>query len=148
MTQPAGLRYTRRVMPGRLDVKQLAQQVRRGEIDTVLIVFPDTFGRLLGKRVVGRYFVDHVAREGSHACIYLFTVDMEMEPLPGFALTSWERGYGDMRLVPRRSGASRGCRRPRSSSATSTRRRARRSRRRRAGCCAARSSAPRRADSR
>ena len=100
MTQPAGLRYTRRVMPGRLDVKQLAQQVRRGEIDTVLVVFPDTFGRLLGKRVVGRYFVDHVAREGSHACIYLFTVDMEMEPLPGFALTSWERGYGDMRLVP------------------------------------------------
>ncbi len=100
MAQPPGLRYTRRVMPGRLDVKQLAQHVRRGEIDTVLVVFPDTFGRLLGKRVVGRYFVDHVAREGSHACIYLFTVDMEMEPLPGFALASWERGYGDMRLVP------------------------------------------------
>jgi glutamine synthetase len=54
----------------------------------------------MGKRVVGRYFLDHVLHEGVHACIYLFTVDMEMEPLPGFKLTSWERGYGDMKLVP------------------------------------------------
>jgi glutamine synthetase len=69
-------------------------------VDTVLTVFPDGQGRLMGKRVVGRYFLDHVAGEGVHACIYLFTVDMEMEPLPGFKLTSWERGYGDMKLVP------------------------------------------------
>ena len=74
--------------------------MRTDEIDTVLVVFPDGYGRLMGKRVVGRYFIDHVATEGSHACIYLFTVDMEMEPLPGFRLTSWERGYGDMKLVP------------------------------------------------
>ena len=87
-------------MPGRLDGKQLEQLIRRGEIDTVLTVFPDTFGRLMGKRVVGSYFLDHVAAEGAHACIYLFTVDMEMEPLPGFKLTSWERGYGDMKVVP------------------------------------------------
>jgi glutamine synthetase len=87
-------------MPGRLDLKTLAQQVRSDEIDTVLTVFPDGYGRLMGKRVVGRYFVDHVAEEGAHACIYLFTVDMEMEPLPGFTLTSWERGYGDMKMVP------------------------------------------------
>src|SRR5262245_18107251 len=57
-------------------------------------------GRLMGKRVVGRYFLDHVLDDGVHACIYLFTVDMEMEPLPGFKLTSWERGYGDMKLQP------------------------------------------------
>src|SRR5205809_958201 len=87
-------------MPGRLARKQLEQLVRRGEVDTVLTVFPDTFGRLMGKRVVGRYFLDTVADEGAHACIYLFTVDMEMEPLPGFKLASWERGYGDMKLVP------------------------------------------------
>ena len=87
-------------MPGRVDLKTLTQLVRKDEIDTVLVVFPDGYGRLLGKRVVGRYFLDHVAEEGSHACIYLFTVDMEMEPLPGFKLTSWERGYGDMKLVP------------------------------------------------
>src|SRR6266704_6927129 len=87
-------------MPGRLALKQLEQLIRKGEVDTVLTVFPDTFGRLMGKRVVGSYFFDHVADEGAHACIYLFTVDMEMEPLPGFKLTSWERGYGDMKLVP------------------------------------------------
>src|SRR6266511_2594653 len=87
-------------MPGRLDRKQLEQLVERGDVDTVLTVFPDTFGRLMGKRVVGNYFLDHVVEEGAHACIYLFTVDMEMEPLPGFKLTSWERGYGDMKMVP------------------------------------------------
>src|SRR5713226_2809340 len=87
-------------MPGRLDPRQLEQLIKRGEIDTVLAVFPDTFGRLMGKRVVGSYFLDHVATEGAHACVYLFTVDMEMEPLPGFKLTSWERGYGDMKVVP------------------------------------------------
>src|SRR5207245_378758 len=87
-------------MPGRLDLKQLEQLIKKGEVDTVLAVFPDTFGRLMGKRVVGSYFLDHVVDDGVHACIYLFTVDMEMEPLPGFKLTSWERGYGDMHMVP------------------------------------------------
>ncbi len=87
-------------MPGRLDLRTLASLVRKGEIDTVLAVFPDGYGRLMGKRVVGRYFLDHAAAGGVHACIYLFTVDMEMEPLPGFKLTSWERGYGDMKMVP------------------------------------------------
>ncbi|MBI3629499.1 MAG: glutamine synthetase [Candidatus Rokubacteria bacterium] len=87
-------------MRGRLDLRTLASLVRKGEIDTVLAVFPDGYGRLLGKRLVGRYFLDHAAAAGVHACIYLFTVDMEMEPLPGFKLTSWERGYGDMKMVP------------------------------------------------
>ncbi|MGH7324136.1 MAG: glutamine synthetase family protein [Candidatus Rokuibacteriota bacterium] len=87
-------------MPGRLDLKTLASLVRRGEIDTVLTVFPDGYGRLMGKRVVARHFLEHAAADGVHACIYLFTVDMEMEPLPGFTLTSWERGYGDMKMVP------------------------------------------------
>jgi glutamine synthetase len=80
--------------------KGLEALIRRGDVDTVLTVFPDGLGRLMGKRVVGRYFLDHVLGDGLHACIYLFTVDMEMEPLPGFKLTSWERGYGDMKLVP------------------------------------------------
>jgi glutamine synthetase len=87
-------------MPGRLQRKTLAQLVRRGAVDTVLTVFPDGYGRLLGKRVVARHFVDHAVDDGVHACLYLFTVDMEMEPQPGFTLTSWERGYGDMKMVP------------------------------------------------
>jgi glutamine synthetase len=80
--------------------RDLEALIRRGDVDTVLTVFPDGLGRLMGKRVVGRYFLDHVQQDGLHACIYLFTVDMEMEPLPGFRLTSWERGYGDMKLQP------------------------------------------------
>src|SRR5499426_684252 len=87
-------------MPGRLDRKRLELLIRSGEIDTVLTVFPDHYGRLMGKRVVGRHFLEQVVDGGVHACIYLFTVDMEMEPLPGFTLTSWERGYGDMKMVP------------------------------------------------
>jgi glutamine synthetase len=87
-------------MPGRLDARSLESLVRSGEIDTVLTVVPDGYGRLLGKRIVGRHFMDRVLEDGVHACVYLFTVDMEMEPLPGFTLTSWERGYGDMKLVP------------------------------------------------
>jgi len=87
-------------MPRRLDRKSLEALIRSGEIDTVLTVFPDGYGRLLGKRIVGRHFLEQVLDGGVRACIYLFTVDMEMEPLPGFALTSWERGYGDMTLVP------------------------------------------------
>jgi glutamine synthetase len=87
-------------MPGRLDLPTLTQLIRAGEVDTVLTVVPDGLGRLMGKRIVGRHFLDAVVDDGVHACIYLFTCDMEMEPLPGFRLTSWERGYGDMKLVP------------------------------------------------
>jgi len=60
------MRYYPR-MPGRLDVKSLERLVRRGDIDTVLAVFPDTFGRLMGKRLVAGYFLDHALREGVHA---------------------------------------------------------------------------------
>ena len=87
-------------MSDRVDPRGLEALIGKGEVDTVLTVFPDHLGRLMGKRVVGRYFLDHVLEDGVHACIYLFTVDMEMEPLPGFTLTSWERGYGDMKAVP------------------------------------------------
>jgi glutamine synthetase len=87
-------------MAGKLDLKDLEALIQRDEVDTVLTVFPDIQGRLMGKRVVGRYFLDHVAGEALHACIYLLTVDVDMEPLPGFRLTSWEKGYGDMKMVP------------------------------------------------
>ncbi len=87
-------------MSDQADPSALESLIRKGDVDTVLTVFPDGMGRLMGKRVVGRYFLDRVLEDGVHACIYLFTVDMEMEPLPGFTLTSWERGYGDMKMVP------------------------------------------------
>jgi glutamine synthetase len=87
-------------MSGRLSLAELQSLVAREEVDTVLTVMPDSFGRLMGKRLVARFFLESAARHGVHACIYLFTVDIEMEPLPGFKLTSWDRGYGDMQLVP------------------------------------------------
>src|SRR5207247_10302394 len=97
---PEGRGGGRRVPDDQVDARGLEALIRRGEVDTVLTVFPDGLGRLMGKRVVGRYFLDHALEDGVHACIYLLTVDMEMEPLPGFKLTSWERGYGDMKLQP------------------------------------------------
>jgi glutamine synthetase len=87
-------------MSGRLTLASLASLVASDQVDTVLAVVPDSFGRLMGKRLVARFFLESVAHHGLHACIYLFTVDIDMEPLPGFKLTSWERGYGDMKLVP------------------------------------------------
>jgi glutamine synthetase len=78
----------------------LTSQINRGEIETVLFVFPDWYGRLLGKRVTGAFFLDHMADEGMHACDYLLACDMEMAPIPGYKFTSWESGYGDFHCVP------------------------------------------------
>lgn len=69
-------------------------------VDTVLVVVPDMQGRLMGKRVTAGYFRDEVAKRGMHACAYLLTVDVEMEPLPGFKLASWDSGYQDVHVVP------------------------------------------------
>ena len=81
-------------MAGRLELEYLAEQVEHGEIDTVVAAFTDMQGRLIGKRVTGRFFLEAVHEEW-HACNYLLTVDMEMEPVPGFKAASWEQGYGD-----------------------------------------------------
>ena len=86
-------------MSGRLDKAQLEQLVASGEIDTVVAAFTDMQGRLVGKRVTGRYFLEAVHEEW-HACNYLLTVDMEMEPVPGFKAASWDKGYGDFVVKP------------------------------------------------
>src|SRR5258707_1729307 len=83
-----------------LNVQELKRFVKRGDIDTVLTVFPDMAGRLMGKRMTGRFFVDDVLDHGLHACAYLLTVDMETEPQPGFATASWNSGYQDMKAKP------------------------------------------------
>jgi len=81
-------------MSGNLDLETLRDLVKSGEIDTVLVCFPDMQGRLIGKRVTGHFFVDHAVGE-LHACDYLLTVDMEMESVPGYKAASWAQGYGD-----------------------------------------------------
>ena len=85
---------------GRLDLESLERQVADGSIETVVTAIPDLYGRLMGKRILGSFFLEEIAREGMHACDYLLACDMEMEPTPGYAFTSWEQGYGDMRAVP------------------------------------------------
>jgi glutamine synthetase len=83
-----------------LDLEKLKQRISSGEIDTVLTVFPDTHGRLVGKRLTGHYFLDHCHDAGTHGCNYLLTVNMEMDPLEGFKLANWEQGYGDFGIRP------------------------------------------------
>lgn len=87
-------------VPGMLSRVELGEAIERGEIETVLTVFPDMYGRLMGKRITGHFFLDHVADGGMHACDYLLACDMEMDPVPGYRFTSWETGYGDFRCVP------------------------------------------------
>jgi len=89
-----------RSLPGALDLEGLAEEVEAGRIDTVVTALPDLYGRLVGKRITGRFFLDEVARHGMHVCDYLLACDMEMDPTPGYAFTSWEKGYGDVRAVP------------------------------------------------
>jgi glutamine synthetase len=83
-----------------LTLDQLATAVDAGAIDTVLVVFTDHYGRLMGKRFDGEFFLESIAEHGTHGCDYLLTVDMEMEPVPGYRFANWERGYGDFHLVP------------------------------------------------
>src|SRR5262245_56371659 len=79
---------------------ELLRAIKSGDVHTVVLAFPDMQGRWMGKRATGRYFAESVAEHGSHACAYLLTVDMEMDPVPGYDLTSWSKGYQDFLLVP------------------------------------------------
>ncbi|MCV7179056.1 glutamine synthetase family protein [Mycolicibacterium sphagni] len=74
--------------------------VAAGEIDTVIVAFTDMQGRLTGKRVAARLFVEEVAAHGSECCNYLLAVDVDMNTVDGYAMSSWESGYGDMVMTP------------------------------------------------
>ncbi len=98
-----------------MNLKQLTEKIRRGEIDTVVVAFPDVFGRLVGKRFTGEFFLKSVAKHGTHGCDYLLTVNIEMDPMDGFKLANWEKGFGDfewrpdfstLRAIPWQSGAA------------------------------------------
>jgi glutamine synthetase len=86
--------------PGMLTLEQLRTQVDDGSVDTVLVAFTDMQGRLQGKRCAARYFLDEVVPHAAEACNYLLAVDVEMNTVDGYAMTSWDRGYGDFVLVP------------------------------------------------
>ena len=83
-----------------LGIEQLRDRIESGAVDTVVVALTDMQGRLQGKRCSGRYFLDQVLEHGTEACSYLLAVDVEMDTVDGYALTSWESGYGDFVLRP------------------------------------------------
>jgi glutamine synthetase len=84
----------------RLNLDHLRNSAQSGGIDTVLLAFTDMQGRLQGKRLTARHFLDSVVAHGAEACNYLLAVDVEMNTVDGYAMSSWERGYGDFAMVP------------------------------------------------
>ena len=86
-------------MAGNLGFDELKAAVKAGTIDTVLVAMVDMQGRLIGKRFQAEYFVDG-AHDETHACDYLLANDIDMEPVPGYAAASWDKGYGDFVLKP------------------------------------------------
>jgi glutamine synthetase len=85
---------------GMLSLDDLRTAVDSGSIDTVLLAFTDMQGRLQGKRCAGPYFMDEVVPHAAEACNYLLAVDVEMNTVGGYAMSSWDRGYGDLVLRP------------------------------------------------
>jgi len=85
--------------PRLLDLERLKHLVETGEVDTVVIAFTDMQGRLQGKRLHAAYFLDVVLQQGAEGCNYLLGVDVDMNTVDGYAMTSWEKGYGDMEFV-------------------------------------------------
>jgi glutamine synthetase len=84
-----------------LSFDDLQGSVDRGEIDTVIVAFADMQGRLLGKRLHGEFFVEEMGSgQPVEGCNYLLALDMEMDPVPGYEIASWEQGYGDFGLAP------------------------------------------------
>jgi len=83
-----------------LTLDSLRKGIVDGQIDTVVLSFTDMQGRLQGKRLHGQYFLDVVVEHGTEGCNYLLAVDIDMNTVDGYAISSWERGYGDMEFVP------------------------------------------------
>ncbi|ORW93376.1 glutamine synthetase [Mycobacterium sp. IEC1808] len=83
-----------------LTLAALDELVGGGAVDTVIVAFADMQGRLVGKRMSARLFVDEVAAHGAECCSYLLAVDVDMNTVSGYAMSSWETGYGDMVMTP------------------------------------------------
>jgi glutamine synthetase len=86
--------------PGMLSLEQLRAEVGAGDIDTVTLAFTDMQGRLAGKRLSAEYFLDEVAEHFAEGCNYLLAVDVDMNTVGGYEMSSWERGYGDFVMKP------------------------------------------------
>jgi glutamine synthetase len=85
---------------GMLTLEQLRVEVSEGGIDTVVLAFTDMQGRLQGKRLAAEFFLEEVAEHFSEGCNYLLAVDVDMNTVDGYAMSSWERGCGGCRGTP------------------------------------------------
>src|SRR5579884_4452224 len=83
-----------------LTLDELRSEAQEGTIDTVVAAFTDMQGRLMGKRINASFFLDDVADHGIEGCNYLLALDMEMDPVPGYEMANWEKGYGDFGISP------------------------------------------------
>ncbi len=83
-----------------MTLQELTEAVADGAIDTVLLAMTDMQGRLQGKRLTASHFLEEVAEHGAESCNYLLAVDVDMRTVDGYAMSSWEGGYGDMVLRP------------------------------------------------
>ena len=83
-----------------MELGDLRDAVKDGTVDTVLLAIADMEGRLQGKRLTAAHFLDEVLEHGAEGCNYLLAVDVDMETVSGYAMSSWERGYGDFEMVP------------------------------------------------
>ncbi|HEX6870994.1 MAG TPA: glutamine synthetase, partial [Micromonosporaceae bacterium] len=83
-----------------LTVEELRRRVESGAIDTVVLAIVDMQGRMQGKRLHAEFFLDEVLRHGTEGCNYLLAVDVDMNTVDGYTMSSWERGYGDFAMVP------------------------------------------------
>jgi glutamine synthetase len=83
-----------------LTLERLRVEVSDGTVDTVVLAFTDMQGRLQGKRLSAEFFLEEVAQHYSEGCNYLLAVDVEMNTVDGYAMSSWDRGYGDFVMVP------------------------------------------------
>src|SRR5947209_4285162 len=88
------------VVTGMLSLDELQAEAEQGTIDTIVTAFTDMQGRLEGKRIEVNYFLDQVVDHGVEGCNYLLALDMEMDPVPGYEMFNWEKGYGDFGIVP------------------------------------------------
>ena len=85
---------------GMLTTDQLNELIDDGKIDTVIVAFTDMQGRLVGKRTSARLFREEISSHGAECCNYLLAVDVEMNTVDGYRISSWEKGYGDMAMIP------------------------------------------------
>ena len=83
-----------------LTLDKLKALVAAGTIDTVVVAMTDMQGRLTGKRIHGQYFLDEVVKHGTEGCNYLLAVDVDMNTVDGYEMSSWERGHSDFALIP------------------------------------------------